>query len=145
MSERSLLAKTSRAQLFLAVIQAPAARFTVGALDSALWPPSSPGGCILTKRPSLLLSAERRSASLSAAAVSQANEVPIDTSDDKAQHRVSAGRTNYHPAHKRAGEIQPDKARCLSGSSTEGHPRGAGSARRSFLRKNKAAFTRQER
>lgn len=87
-SECSLVDNTSRVQLFLAVIQGPAALFTVGALDFALWPRSNSAGCIPTKCPLLLLLDEHRSALLLNDSASQVNVVSLDTSEDNAQQHV---------------------------------------------------------
>lgn len=54
-SKHSLSDNTSRAQPFLAVVQAPAAHFTVGSLDFASWPCASSGNCIWTRCPPLLV------------------------------------------------------------------------------------------
>lgn len=54
-SQHSLSDNTSRAQPFLAVIQEPAAHFTVGSLDFASWPCANSGNCIWTRCPPLLV------------------------------------------------------------------------------------------
>uniref|UniRef100_A0A8B9IJ39 Uncharacterized protein n=1 Tax=Anser cygnoides TaxID=8845 RepID=A0A8B9IJ39_ANSCY len=68
----------------------------------------------------------------------------IHTEGQNWSRRVAPGGKQSGPITAVPSEIQPDKARCVSGNSTEGHPCVAGSARQNFLRKNKAALTGQE-
>lgn len=121
-SECSLLDNTSRVQLFLAVIQGPAARLTVGVLDFASWPRSSSGNCIWTECPLLLLLDGHRSTLLLSDTRSWVNVTHIDTSDDNAQQHVCAESINYHPAHKPTSKIKLEKAYRANGNSMEGQP-----------------------
>lgn len=118
-SECSLLDNTSRVQLFLAVIQGPAARFTVGVLDFASRPCSSSGNYIWTKHPLLLLLDGHINASLLNDTSSRVNVIHIDTSDDNAQQHERAESINCRPAHKPTGEIKLDKACCVNGNRME--------------------------
>lgn len=116
-SECSLSDNTSGVQLFLAVIQGPAARFPVGVLDFASWPCSNSGNCIWTECPLLLLLDGHISASLLNDTSSQVNVIHADMSDDNAQQHICAESTNYHSAHKPTGKIKLDKACRVNGNS----------------------------